>query len=270
MIKNFAKKFTSIRNIYERALTFKRDIGVAFENRIYNHTTFASSGEDLIIGAILEDLIKRKFVTSDFTYFDFGANAPFDKSNSAFFYSKGHRGVLIEANPYLCKALKAERKGDIVLSCAVVPNGETNLLENIELTIFEHGAIGSIVKSHNDNFAAIGHKIIEKIKVPAKTVTSIISGHSSIFEKVGFVSIDIEGLDEALIYSWDFQVHRPPIFVVETVDFDHDGNFIKNPKVINYLIDNGYILLADTLFNSIFAEKKFYPKCVSLEIKNIL
>ena len=93
-------------------------IGTAgfFNKSVYRDVkhSWSEQGEDLII-----ESLRRSLGIANPTYLDIGAAEPILNSNTYLFYRKGCRGVLIEPNPTLCKALVSVRPGDRTVNAGI-------------------------------------------------------------------------------------------------------------------------------------------------------
>jgi hypothetical protein len=96
-------------------------------------------------------------------------------------------------------------------------------------------------------------KIEKKIKVDVKTVNNIISENFESYPN--FISLDVEGLDYEIIKSLNFQKFPSQILCVETLSYTENKKEKKIKEIIDAVIDNGYMLFADTYINSIFVKK---------------
>ena len=67
------------------------------------------------------------------------------------------------------------------------------------------------------------------------------------------LSIDVEGLDEAVLRSLNFRKYRPAVICAETKgpDTSHDST-----PIARWLKPRGYVACAGSLFNTIFVDKK--------------
>jgi hypothetical protein len=70
----------------------------------------------------------------------------------------------------------------------------------------------------------------------------------------------VEGLDNAIIRSIDFELSKPSVVCLETISYSETGNGQKNKEIINFLIGKGYMIYADTYINTIFVEEEKWLK----------
>ena len=72
------------------------------------------------------------------------------------------------------------------------------------------------------------------------------------------MTLDAEGLDFDIIKSIDFNKNFPKVICIETISFSNQSKGSKNTDLIDFIIDKGYILYADTFLNSIFVKKEVW------------
>ena len=75
-----------------------------------------------------------------------------------------------------------------------------------------------------------------------------------------FLNIDAEGVDELIIKSLNFEKNFPIVICIETISFSTKGDGKKNEDIINFIIEKGYLLYADTYINSIFVKEELWRK----------
>lgn len=212
----------------------------------YKKISFSQCGEDLIVKFIFDYLgIHRP------TYIDIGAHHPHYISNTALFYKNGCRGINIEPDPVLFNEFIKYRKEDKNLNIGISDsNGERDFY------IISSPSLNTFSKEEADKYSQEGNfkiKSVEKIKV--KTLKNVIDECSnSVFPQ--YLSIDAEGVDEIIIKEIDFENNYPIVICIETISFSTSGNGIKNTDLINFIIDKGYLLYADTYINTIFVKKE--------------
>nr|WP_300182956.1 FkbM family methyltransferase [uncultured Agathobaculum sp.] len=210
----------------------------------------AQSGEDMISEYVARVLGKR---LEDVTYLDLGANHAKFLSNTYYFYQKGVRGVLVEANPALIGELKFYRSGDVILNrCIADTSGET-----VDFYVLNGDGLSTPDKQGAE--AAIAENPILKIEqvVPVKTIT-VEEILDTYFDKTPtIVNLDIEGEEMNILNSIDFTKHRPLIMIIETIPYrKHLVVGLKNQEIIDFMASKNYIEYAFTGINSIFLDKE--------------
>lgn len=221
------------------------------EEPFFNKKTWSQSGEDTILAYIFYVLGIK---TEDIEYLDLGANHAKELSNTYYFYNKGAKGVLVEANPQLIGELKYYRHRDIILNKAVSINDG----ENVDFYILNGDGLSTMDKKSAEEACRLNSVLrIEEVKtVETISINRIIEKY---FEKAPtFISIDIEGQEIELINSIDFEKYRPLVIIVESIEYRPylDIN-IKNNEVVNVMKEYGYVEYAFTGINSIFIDEKF-------------
>ncbi|MCF7821484.1 MAG: FkbM family methyltransferase, partial [Mariprofundaceae bacterium] len=70
-----------------------------------------------------------------------------------------------------------------------------------------------------------------------------------------FLSIDVEGLDFAILSSMDFSRWHPKVICAETITYSEQNRGKKLPEIASLLHDAGYRPYADTHINTIFVDR---------------
>ncbi|ESY72524.1 hypothetical protein X740_33215 [Mesorhizobium sp. LNHC221B00] len=163
--------------------------------------TYAQHGDDLAILNIFKRLgIERP------SYLDVGAYHPFDLSNTALLYERGSRGINVEPNEALLGAFVRARPDDINLCVGVVP-------EKCGPLLFHHVA-GDPGRNSFDPAVAATLGIVRSVCVPVMTLNAIVAHHAGgIWPDL--LSIDIEGLDVAVLGGADFGDLPPRVVIAE-------------------------------------------------------
>lgn len=98
-----------------------------------------------------------------------------------------------------------------------------------------------------------GHKVQQEIDVECMKVNDLFEKYFD-SDEIDFLSVDVEGLDFEIISDIDFERFHPIIICVETSGYymgkDEDG-----VKIIDFLLEKGYLVYADTFLNTIFVLK---------------
>jgi hypothetical protein len=205
--------------------------------------SWAEHGEDLVI-----DSLCRFLGIGNPTYLDIGAADPIYNSNTYLFYSKGCRGVLVEPNPTLCKALVAIRPHDTTINGGIGFDQKTEA----DYYMVSGALMNTFSKEWIDNMAAqTGNRdFIERVvKMPLLNINAVIAQQ---FGKApDLISVDTEGLDFLILKSLDFSRFRPPIVCAETVMFESKG---VEPRIIEMMRSKEYSVRGSTVQNAIFVD----------------
>lgn len=209
--------------------------------------SYAQCGEDLIV----EHLAMWLGLESP-TYLDIGAHHPTWLSNTYFFYKQGCRGVLVEADPLLCKELVRKRPRDVCLNIGV----GIGAAREADFFVMSARTLNTFSREEAERYSGYGaDRIREVIKVPLRPVNEILAEH---FPQASpsFVSLDVEGMDLAILRDFDFSRYRPEIFCIETLTFTRDDSERKLSEVIEFMQERDYRVYADTYINTIFVDRR--------------
>lgn len=233
--------------------TIKRenaDLFKPFDSDFWNKVSVAQSGEDTIVEYVLMVLgIKL----SDEYYLDLGANHAKQLSNTYMLYKKGMRGVLVEANPQVIGELKFYRSEDVILNKCISNHSDESLqfyiMSGDGLSCTSMDAVNEMIEKNPQLY------IKDTITVDTITVNQILQKY---FSKAPILlSIDIEGQEESILQTLDYDKYAPLIVIVERIDY---GTTIATKKrkdlIADIMSQNGYFEYAFTGINSIFINKR--------------
>ncbi|MBA4389464.1 MAG: FkbM family methyltransferase [Syntrophus sp. (in: bacteria)] len=209
-------------------------------------TSYAQSGEDLIADFILTNLR-----INNPNYLDIGAHHPSYLSNTYFFYKKGSVGVCIEPDPELYAEIRKKRKNDLCINAGI----GVNAASEADFYLMSTRTLNTFSKTEAERYQSYGRQTIEKVvKIPLMMINDILDNF--IDKKLNFVSLDVEGLDYEIIKAFDFDKQRPEVFCIETITYTEDNSEEKEYPIIEYMLENSYMVYADTYINTIFVDKQ--------------
>jgi FkbM family methyltransferase len=207
--------------------------------------SFSQFGDDLVAGNLLINIGVKKP-----TYLDIGAFDPVRDSNTYLFYLSGCQGVLVEPNAAITDRLKEVRPRDTVLVAGIgtddVAAADYYMLESPGLNTFDKERAEQISRE-------TGHKILEVVKMPLLSINRVIAEHFG-GTAPDYISIDIEGLDYAVLRTLDYGKYRPKVICAETLI---STNLRHNPKTTELLLANGYEVRGLTVANTIYVDRKW-------------
>jgi FkbM family methyltransferase len=210
-----------------------------FDGRV----SYSQAGEDLILALIFESL-----GVDHPLYLDIGANHPRRFSNTYLFYRWGGRGVLVEPDPGLLPRLRRARPHDLTLGVGIAPQpGE------LEFFRMSEPALNTFSREEAESLVSQGHRIVAKVVVPVITIGEALA-HCP--RTPDLISLDIEGMDEAVLASLDFSRHRPLALCVETITYSATGDGRKLSGILELMRGHGYMNFADTHINTIFVDEQ--------------
>jgi FkbM family methyltransferase len=206
--------------------------------------SYAQCGEDLIMRHIFNALQ----ITTP-TYLDIGAHHPSYLNNTKVFYDEGARGVNIEPDPSLIAAFHKRRPRDLNLNVGVGGCSGT-----LPFYIMSTQTLNTFSEVEAKAVSREGKVAIEKvIDIPVVTVNDVIKDHFS--RPPDIISLDVEGMDLAILRSLDFANYRPKVLCVETITFSDHRQGRKIPEIAEIMRDNRYFAYADTNVNTLFVDR---------------
>lgn len=209
---------------------------------IYYRKSWSQCGEDLIMRYLFDLLqIARP------SYIDIGAHHPWYYNNTYLFYRQGARGINVEPDPSLYARLRSGRRHDVNLNMGIGPHEaemDFYVMSIRTLNTFSATEARKYVERH-------GLRIVDTRRVRVQTFAQAVDAHMG--RTPDLVSLDVEGLDLDILRSIDFSRYRPHVFCVETISYAAgDGSGIKSPEIHALMLENEYMLYADTYINSIY------------------
>lgn len=214
----------------------------------YTNESFSQAGEDCCVHFLFSQL---NIVTP--SYLELGVYKPKEASNTYKFYKNGSRGVLVEADKTLIDEIKRVRPNDMVLNVGVGLNG----IEAADFYIFEEPAHNTFDKAEAEYREKFGsYRLLKTEKVKLKNINSIISENFN--STPHFMSIDIEGLDLAVLKSLDFKKNPVPVICAETCTYSETHLKPKDKAIENFMKSMGYFVYADTYINTIFVNEAWF------------
>lgn len=217
---------------------------------IIRYNSYSQAGEDAVLSFLFSD---KKI--SKINYLDLGTNIPDFGNNTFLFYTRGSRGICVEADALLINAIKTKRPEDNVLNLGVNinDNGETvkpfYVFNEPSLNTFDHKE--ALKREGYGSF-----KIIRTDNVVLMTIAEIIDKHCSALPDL--LSIDIEGLDLQVLEALDLSRYPIPVICAETCTYSENHIRPKDDRIQAHMIANGYFVYADTYINTIFVNHSWF------------
>lgn len=218
--------------------------------------SYAQAGEDAVIDFLFEGVnIYRP------TYLELGTNHPKMGNNTYKFYRKGGQGVLVEADPSLIKSIKRLRPRDKVLNVGV----STSDAQFAKFYVFDLTAINTFDEKEAQLRQQEGVRLKEVVEVPLKTVNDLISENFN--KRPDLLSVDIEGLDLAVLKTLDVQKYPIPVICVETCLYSKTHIKGRDTSILHFMESIGYFVYADTFINTIFVNKSWFENVEKMETR---
>jgi len=209
--------------------------------------SYSQCGEDMLVNY----LFNLRNVPQP-SYLDLGAHDPYYLSNTGFFYRKGCRGINVEANPELIGDFQRWRPEDANLNVGIgSAEGEADFY------VMENKLLSTFSRAECDTLQGFGHKLKRVESIKLTTLVKILATHrEGIFPD--FLSLDVEGLDLAILATIDFERTWPKIICVEAAEYSPQGTGKRRSELIDFLISKGYHEYANTNLNAIMVRNQFW------------
>jgi len=225
--------------------------------------SYSQNFEDVI----LERYFKDK---SDGFYIDIGAAYPELCSVTQHFYNKGWHGINVEPSPILYSLLQQKRTRDINLNIVVSEkNGLVDFfhLPNTGLSTVNEDFAVSVIDQNLTDINSNKIEGIDKFLIESSRLENIFEKFARDIE-VDFLKIDVEGAEESVIKSNNWNLFCPKVLVIEAT--------LPNSQIVSYQSWEKVLLQANYSFvyfdglnrfylrNDLAGDKKFfsYPPCV--------
>lgn len=205
----------------------------------FGKRSYAQSGEDIIADVELGKKKKGRYI-------DVGAFHPKVFSNTYLFYKRGWSGVVIEPRPGAREDFAKVRPRDMFVGLGVAEKKDV-----LEYWEFDEGAANTFsVEQAEKNTKEAGRKLLRKISVAVMPLRDILANCGMERAVIDLMSVDVEGMDEEVLRSNDWEKWRPKLIICEDLDFDFEKT--RSSGVVKYLLGLNYALVAKTPYSLIF------------------
>lgn len=210
---------------------------------IYYQKSWSQEGEDLILSRYFENVKTNGF------YVDVGAHHPLRFSNTYKFYKQGWHGINIDAMPGSMNLFDRLRSRDINLEKAV-----SDSKQMMTYYAFNEPALNGFSKElteHRDGQA--NNKVIFKKNIETSTLEEILDQYMPKDQHIDFLSVDVEGLDFAVLKSNNWVKYSPDLILIEI--FGSTLDELLNNEVTIFLRQFGYTIYAKSVNTVIFKKR---------------
>ena len=214
--------------------------------------SYAQCGEDGILNYLLFVMQRRE--PKSIRYLDIGCNDFRCDNNTYFLYQRGAAGIDIDANPVCVESVKKNRARDTVINAGVGSESAEMcpfyVMSNYGLSSFSKACVENAIAKNPEN------RIDQVIDVPIIGINALMKEYFPDTPPT-VLSIDAEGVDIQILRALNYNLYRPEIIIVETIDYVPWIALEKNrDEIINILEPNGYVEYAFTGVNSIFLDSR--------------
>lgn len=204
--------------------------------------SYAQSGEDRVAAFALHEMgIDLP------SYLDLGAHHATWLSNTYYFYRRGSSGVCVEADPDLLRRIKRRRPRDACLNVAIGPeDGRATFY------VMNESTLSTLSDGGAEKDPGVGSDVNRTIEVEVLSPTTLLTRHCPSMPQL--VSLDVEGLDLEILAAWDFERHRPEVFIIETLEYSPERGAGKIPAITKTMVAVDYLVYADTHINTVYVD----------------
>lgn len=195
--------------------------------------SYSQEGEDMVL--------RRLFEGQDGGFYvDIGAHHPRRFSNTFYFYRRGWRGINVEPNPDASPLFRSQRRHDINLTLGI---GDTP--ETLTYFRFNEPALNTFDADVARSRQSEPYFIVDTLNVPVHRLDSVLQEHLPVGTPITFLSVDVEGVDLAVLRSNDWLRFRPRCVLVEALS--QSLAQIDASPMHRFMIEQQYVLFAKTV-----------------------
>jgi FkbM family methyltransferase len=197
-----------------------------------------------------EDLILERYFGKDYRgyYVDVGAHHPRRFSNTYLLFSRGWKGINIDANPDSIQGFLKERPKDTNLALGIA---ETKGV--LAFYRFKEGASNTFDAEIAAEIRERGEQQLSVEKIATSPLSDVLDQYLPAGQQIDYLNIDVEGLDFQALRSLNLARYRPRIISIE----DRGNRSVEaslEREIPTYLKRNGYALLAKTYQTYFFVD----------------
>jgi len=215
--------------------------------------SFAQNHEDVLLERCFRDQ-KEGF------YVDVGAWDPTEDSVTRHFYDRGWSGLNVEPVAEYFERLQAQRPRDINVQCVVgdeIGTRRFTVIKGSGLSTSRELDVSFLEELDRGGYTQ------EIVDVPETTLAALCKAHVPEGVEIDFLKVDVEGFEVQVLHSGDWNVFRPRVLVVESmqpVAFD----IAKGSPVVEdssqawepYLLTNGYLFASTDGINRFYVRSE--------------
>lgn len=222
-------------SLYKKiALLLRLKIWAKFKINFYPsyYSSHSQFGEDMVLRALFDNK-KNGF------YVDIGAHHPLYYSNTYHFYIKGWRGLNIDAAPGSMEIFDFLRGSDTNKEICIGPVAG----EEVDFYIFDQPALNTFDPEMAES-AKKKSKLLSVSKLKTRTLAECLEDYVPKNKEIDFLSIDVEGLDEMILRSNNWEKFRPHYIVFESHDLSLEN--YQEHQLVKFLQGVGYAIVSKT------------------------
>jgi FkbM family methyltransferase len=205
--------------------------------------SYSQEGEDLILARIFEGQYEGFYV-------DIGAHHPLKFSNTHIFYMRGWRGINIDACPGSMEVFRQIRPRDINLELAI-----SDKPESLTYYEFNEKALNGFDKDMAAKAESLAFEMTGTRTIETVTLAQVLDKYLPPEQVIDFMNVDVEGLDEQVLRSNNWNKYRPRVILAEDVG-PHMWPAVSHTNLVKMLGEHGYALACKTMNTLIFSRER--------------
>jgi FkbM family methyltransferase len=203
--------------------------------------SYSQDGEDMLLRRLFEQQ-RTGF------YVDVGAHDPYRFSNTCYFYRRGWRGINIDPNPDAIGGFDRERVGDINIC-----EGISDTPGKLSFYFFNEPALNTFDAALAAERTKLpGYRLLRTQEIAVRRLDDLLGEYLPQDQKIDFLSIDVEGMDLAVLRSNDWTRFRPHLLLVEARQ--RAVSDLEQDPINVFAAANGFRLIAKTLNTLIYED----------------
>jgi FkbM family methyltransferase len=189
-----------------------------------------------------DQILARVFPDKTGLCVEVGANDGEHGSTTLYFEQHGWHCVLVEPNPFLCRLLRERRPTARLFECGAADHEGAAILNIAEGAAHADGVsvIGDPVSAER-RISTFGFQS-RPVEVSLRTLDSIFA-EAALQRPIDFMSIDVEGLELAVLKGCDLSRWAPRILIIE------DNSNFRDHTLRDYLAARDYVPIRRTGVN---------------------
>ena len=203
-------------------------------------------------GQVGEDAVLRHYLRKEVGFYvDIGAFQPRRLSNTYYFYKKGWHGINVDATPGSMQRFRRVRPRDVNIECGV-----SDQEGSIVLYVRHNGGMNTMSPDTAEHFTRILGTAPSQIRVQTRPLRDILAANLPAGQVIDLMSIDVEGVEMAVLRSNDWGKYRPGVIVIEIL-----GKTIEEliaSAANEFLRANGYQLRGFLPPNAFYEETNYH------------
>lgn len=202
---------------------------------------YGQDGEDLILNRLLDGQALGFYV-------DVGAHHPVRFSNTYLFYRRGWRGINIDAMPGSMRKFESIRPRDINIECGVAGSAG-----KLTYHRFNEPALNTFDLAEAQHKNKPPYQLLDTVEVAVERLDALLARFLPAGQRIDFLSVDVEGKDEEVLRSNDWNRYRPSFVLAETLRTDMLR--LGECPVVQFMRSVGYTPVGKAYNTSFFARE---------------